>query len=68
MAQEYCVLYGILAHEEAAKMQAKICKRKGVPVPVISFIPSSAKKKRVKKESKVVGDVAFSSEDLGKVV
>jgi hypothetical protein len=52
MAQEWCVLYGILDYSTALSLYEKICKRKGKPMENISpmkatkpAVPSSASKK-----------------------
>lgn len=71
MAQEYCLNYGILDEEEAAKLYKAYCKRKGKPMTTTSKTSSA---KKVKKEKKIikeeVDDVGMSvggSEGMGEV-
>jgi formate-dependent phosphoribosylglycinamide formyltransferase (GAR transformylase) len=42
MAQEWCVLYGVLEEKQAAKLYEQICKRKGKPVVISSSQTSSS--------------------------
>ena len=65
MAQEWCVSYGVLSEEDAAKIYKKILKRKaaaksvgGSSSPVKSEKKKSASKKKAKK---VMDDVEFDA-------
>jgi len=68
MAQEWCVLYGILSYERADELHRMICKRKGKAVasPTKASKPKEAapkaKKARVIDESAIVADTGL---DLG---
>lgn len=53
MAQEWCVNYGVLSREDAAKLHRKVMKRKGKPVKESANESSGAgskKKRKVKSE------------------
>ncbi len=64
MAQEWCVSYGVLSDEDAAKIHKKILKRKAAAKSVGSSSPApkseknSSSKKKVKK---VMDDVEFDA-------
>mmetsp|Transcript_11688 Transcript_11688/g.17903 ORF Transcript_11688/g.17903 Transcript_11688/m.17903 type:complete len:119 (-) Transcript_11688:132-488(-) len=65
MAQEWCVAYGVLSDEDAAKIHKKILKRKAAAKSVGSSSPApkSEKKKSSskKKVKKVMDDVEFDA-------
>ncbi|KAL7492487.1 hypothetical protein ACHAWT_001643 [Skeletonema menzelii] len=69
MAQEWCVSYGVLSDEDAAKLHKKILKRKAAAKSVgsgssSSPAPKSEKKKKSsskKKAKKVMDDVEFDA-------
>lgn len=46
MAQEWCVLYGILTREEAFKVHTIVCKRQGKPLPIPEKSPEKKKQKK----------------------
>lgn len=71
MAQEWCVNYGVLSHEDASKLHKKIMKRKGKPIKSTSAGTSSSpgkssnnlkKKKKVKVESDEAVDVGLNAD------
>mmetsp|Transcript_5331 Transcript_5331/g.7710 ORF Transcript_5331/g.7710 Transcript_5331/m.7710 type:complete len:121 (-) Transcript_5331:108-470(-) len=67
MAQEWCVAYGVLSDEDAAKLHKKILKRKAAAKSVGSGSSSPAPKSEKKKSSskkkakKVMDDVEFDA-------
>lgn len=65
MAQEWCVNYGVLSHEDASKLHKVVMKRKGKPIsssPGRSSNNSKKKKKKVKVESGEAFDVGLNAE------
>lgn len=44
MAQDWCLAYGTLEHDEATKLYEIVCKRKGKPIPTGKVQPSPLKK------------------------
>jgi hypothetical protein len=64
MAQEWCVNYGVLSEEDAAKIYKKILKRKAAAKSVGSSSPVKSEKKKSsskKKAKKVMDDVEFDA-------
>ncbi len=64
MAQEWCVAYGVLSDEDAAKLYKKIQKRKAAAKSVGSSSPVKSEKKKSsskKKGKKVMDDVEFDA-------
>ncbi|KAL7468337.1 hypothetical protein ACHAXS_008551 [Conticribra weissflogii] len=61
MAQEWCVNYGVLPEEEAAKAYKKVLKRKGKQKPGTSTNISSTSVKKAKKTKKIIGDVEYDA-------
>eukprot|EP00984_Skeletonema_dohrnii_P013295 scaffold5491_cov107-Skeletonema_dohrnii-CCMP3373.AAC.3 len=63
MAQEWCVSYGVLSEEDAAKIYKKILKRKAAAKSVGSSSPVKSEKKSAskKKGKKVMDDVEFDA-------
>lgn len=71
MAQEWCLAYGVLPEEQAKKLYAKVCSRKGIkPVVQSSAIQSPVKKPAAsgnggrKRKVVVEGDLE-GDDDLG---
>mmetsp|Transcript_42 Transcript_42/g.59 ORF Transcript_42/g.59 Transcript_42/m.59 type:complete len:116 (-) Transcript_42:52-399(-) len=64
MAQEWCVAYGVLSEEEAAKVHKQILKRKGLKKASSSSQsppPKSSAGTKKKKAKKVLNDVEYDA-------
>jgi hypothetical protein len=65
MAQEWCVNYGVLSHEDASKLYRIIMKRKGKPITSSGSSsrnsPSPKRRKKVKSEPVEAVDVGLSA-------
>ena len=65
MAQEWCVLHGVLSWERAEELWAQICKRKGKPVTASPGKPPAKAKPAPSKKRKLVADESDIVADTG---
>eukprot|EP00953_Heterococcus_sp_UTEX-ZZ885_P023876 13098-Heterococcus_DN1.PRE.4 len=61
MAQDWCIAYGVLPHNEAGRLYKAACKRKGVKAEVVTpsklaKAPAKKKAKRTTAKGKVIED------------
>eukprot|EP00567_Pseudictyota_dubia_P013221 CAMPEP_0197439146 /NCGR_PEP_ID=MMETSP1175-20131217/5952_1 /TAXON_ID=1003142 /ORGANISM="Triceratium dubium, Strain CCMP147" /LENGTH=114 /DNA_ID=CAMNT_0042968997 /DNA_START=146 /DNA_END=490 /DNA_ORIENTATION=- len=62
MAQEWCVNYGVLHADEAAKVHKIVMKRKKTGNPTPSSTSKTKKTRKVGKKKRVVGDVGYDAD------